>query len=132
MDRRSLLFQLVHRDFEHRYVGSAAGWIWTVVHPLVLLISWTFVFKVCLKNELPPGEVTDNYVLYLFAGMLPWLLFSETLQRSANSIVEHSNLITKTMFPSEMIPVSVFLSALLSHAITIGLVIAAGAIPRRR
>ena len=60
--------------------------------------------------------------------MLPWLLFSETLQRSANSIVEHSNLITKTMFPSEMIPVSVFLSALISHAITIGLVVAAGAI----
>ena len=41
--------------------------------------------------------------------MLPWLLFSETVQRSASSLLEQANLITKTVFPAEMIPVSVFL-----------------------
>jgi ABC-type polysaccharide/polyol phosphate export permease len=122
--RRSLLFQLVRRDFEQRFVGSIIGWVWALIHPLVLLACWWFVFSVCLGATLPPGEGTTNYALFLFAGMLPWLLFSETLQRSASSVVEQANLITKTVFPSELIPVSVFLSAVVSHALALALLIA--------
>src|SRR5277367_6915125 len=61
VERRALVAQLVRRDFQMRYVGSVAGWAWGVVHPLVLLASWIFVFKICLKITLPPGSVTDNY-----------------------------------------------------------------------
>ena len=53
VDRRSLIFQLVRRDFEQRFVGSAMGWVWGVIHPPVLLLSWTFVFSICLKVKLP-------------------------------------------------------------------------------
>jgi len=109
-DRRELLLGLVKRDFELRYKGSVAGWIWGVVHPIVLLVSYTFVFSVCLKQSPGPGEVTQNFPLFLFAGMLPWLLFSETLQRSSTSLIEQSTLITKTVFPSEMVPIAIFLS----------------------
>lgn len=123
--RRNLLFQLVRRDFTQRFVGSTAGWLWGVVHPLVLLVSWTFVFKYCLGAKLPQGEITQNYPLFLFAGFLPWLLFQETLQRSATSLVEHQNLITKTVFPAEVVPVSIFLSSLMSHLIALGLALAA-------
>src|SRR5436190_9867757 len=91
IERRSLLFQLVRRDFEQRFVGSAVGWVWGLIHPLVLLASWTFVFSVCMKVKLPATEVTQNYPLYLFAGMLPWLLFSETVQRSASSLLDQAN-----------------------------------------
>src|SRR5579871_2483162 len=108
--RRSLLFQLVRRDFEQRFVGSAMGWLWTLIHPLVLLVSWYFAFKVCLRVQVDPKEVTESYPLYLFAGMLPWLLFSETVQRSSSSLLDNANLITKTVFPSEVVPVSIFLS----------------------
>jgi len=128
VERRGLIFQLVRRDFEQRFVGSAVGWLWGIIHPLVLLMSWTFVFTVCLKMKLPPGEVTQSYSLYLFAGMLPWLLFTDTVQRSSNALLEHSNLITKTMFPSEVVPVSVFLSSLISHVMALVLVIAAIAV----
>ncbi len=123
IDRRSLLFQLVRRDFEQRFVGSAMGWIWGLIQPLVLLASWVFIFSVCLKQSVPPGEVTDKYPLFLFAGMLPWMLFNETLMRSASSLLEQANLITKTVFPAEMIPVAVFLSALASHLLALGLMI---------
>ena len=115
----------MRRDFEQRFVGSAVGWIWGVIHPLVLLGSWTFVFSICLHQKMPPGEVTGSYPLFLFAGMLPWLLFSETVQRSASSLLEQANLITKTMFPAEMVPVSIFLSSLVSHLIALGLAVAA-------
>ena len=80
--RRSLLFQLVRRDFEQRFVGSIIGWVWALIHPLVLLVCWWFVFSVSLKVAVPPGEGTRNYALFVFAGMLPWLLFSESVQRS--------------------------------------------------
>src|SRR5579864_1526194 len=122
--RRTLLFQLVRRDFEQRFVGSAAGWLWGLIHPLVLLASWTFVFQICLKMTLPVNEVTQNYSLFLFCGFLPWLLFSETVTRSASSLLDNSNLITKTVFPSEIVPVSIFLSSLVSHLMVLALVIA--------
>ena len=125
VERRALLMQLVQRDFQQRYVGSAAGWLWGVVHPLVLLASYIFVFQVCLKVKLPPNAVTQNYTMYLFCGVLPWLLFSETVTRSASSMVEHSNLITKTVFPAEVVPVSIFLSTLIQHLIALALLIGA-------
>lgn len=124
VQRRTLLFQLVRRDFEQRFVGSAAGWLWGLIHPVVLLISWVFVFQVCLKTQLPSNEVTQNYSLFLFCGFLPWLLFQETVTRSAVSMLDNANLITKTVFPAEIVPVSIFLSSLLNHLMALALVIA--------
>ncbi len=132
VERRSLLFQLVRRDFDKRFVGSVMGWIWGLIHPLVLLLSWTFVFSVCLRIKLGPAEPTRNYPLYLFAGMVPWLLFNDTVQRCSTSLIENANLITKTVFPAEMVPVSVFLSGLASHAMTLGLLIASVAVVENR
>lgn len=123
VERRGLLFQLVRRDFEQRFVGSAMGWIWGLIHPLVLLLSWTFVFQVCLHMQPPEG--VRSYPLFLFAGMLPWLLFSETVQRSASSLLDQANLITKTVFPAEIVPVSVFLSSLASHLLALALMVGA-------
>ncbi|MBK5294593.1 MAG: ABC transporter permease [Acidobacteriia bacterium] len=125
VQRRALLAQMVRRDFEQRYVGSAAGWLWGLIHPLVLLLSWTFVFQVCMKIELPRGAITQNYTLFLLAGYLPWFLFQETVLRSATSLVDQSNLITKTVFPAEIIPISIFLSSVISHLFTLSLVIIA-------
>ncbi len=120
--------QLVRRDFQQRYVGSVAGWLWGFIHPVVLLLSYTFVFSVCLHQTPGAGEATQNYPLYLFAGMLPWLLFSETVMRSAASLLEQSSLITKTVFPAEIVPISIFLSSLVSHLMATALVIASTAI----
>src|SRR5258708_5607157 len=123
VERRMLLYQLVRRDFEQRFVGSAAGWLWGLIHPVVLLVSWVFVFQWCLHTKLPANEVTQNYSLFLFCGFLPWLLFQETVMRSASSLLDHANLIKKTVFPAEMVPVSIFLSSLMNHLMALTLVI---------
>ncbi len=128
VERRALVAQLVRRDFQQRYVGSAAGWLWGLVHPLVLLASWVYVFQVVLKAQLPADAVTHNYTMYLFCGFLPWLLFQETVTRSAGALVEQANLITKTVFPSEVIPVSIFLSSLIHHLLGLALAVIAGAL----
>jgi lipopolysaccharide transport system permease protein len=128
VERRGLIAQLVRRDFERRFVGSAVGWVWGLIHPLVLLLSWTFVFSYCLEVRLAPTEVTQNYPLFLFAGMLPWLLFSDTVLRSASSLLDHSNLITKTVFPAEVVPISIFLSSVVNHVMAVSLVVGAVAL----
>ena len=125
---RSLVYQLVRRDFEQRYVGSAVGWVWGLIHPLVLLAVYTFVFQGLLRSHLPRGEVTDKYALFLFAGMLPWLLFSETLQRSASSLIDYASLIKKSVFPAEIVPLSIYLSTLISHVLAMVLLVGAVAI----
>ena len=125
---RSLIYQLVRRDFQMRYVGSMAGWLWSLIHPLVLLGVYTFVFVYAFGIKLPPEEVTQNYPLFLFAGMLPWMLFSESLQRSASALPEYSNLIKKSVFPCEVVPLTIFLSNLISHFLAVALMLAATAI----
>lgn len=122
---RSLIYQLVRRDFDQRYVGSIAGWLWGIIHPLTLLAVYTFVFQYAFGVRLRPDAVTDNYPLYLFCGMLPWMLFSDTLQRSASCLVDNANLLKKSVFPSETLPLSIFLSGLASHALALALAIAA-------
>ena len=122
--RRALLANLVVRDFKQRYVGSAAGWLWAVIHPAVLLLSYSFVFAAVFKVRPIPGSGTDSFVLYLFAGILPWLLFQETVQRSATTVLDHSNLITKTVFPSEVLPISLFISGLLNHFLGLAVLLA--------
>ncbi len=126
VERRALIYQMVRRDFGQRFVGSAAGWLWTLIHPLVTLASWVFVFQYCMKAPAPSAACGGNYTLCLFCGYLPWLLFSDTVQRSATALLDQSNLITKTVFPSEIVPVTLFLSSLGSHlfavAIAIGVV----------
>jgi ABC-type polysaccharide/polyol phosphate export permease len=57
--------------------------------------------------------------------MLPWLLFSETVQRCAPSLLDQANLITKTIFPAEIVPVSVFLSTLVGHLLAVLLMVTA-------
>jgi len=128
IERRTLITQLVKRDFQQRYIGSAAGWLWGLIHPLVLLASYVFVFDFCLHQTPGPGAVTTNYPMLLFAGLLPWLLFSETVLRSSGCLVEQANLITKTVFPAEIVPVSIFLSSLISHLLALTLVIAGAGI----
>jgi lipopolysaccharide transport system permease protein len=122
VERPALVAQLVRRDFEQRYVGSAAGWLWGIVDPLVQLSLWWFVFEVCLEMTLPADAPTQNYAVFVMTGYLPWMLFRDTVTRSAASLVEHANLITRTIFPSEVVAVSIFLSSLLHHLIGVALV----------
>ena len=112
--RRHLIWTFVRRDLRSRYVGSVMGLCWSLLHPLVLLVAYTFVFQVIFQVRPELGR-TDSFAVFLFCGLLPWLYFQDTLQRSCTSVVEQRNLIQKTLFPSEVLPLTLAASNLVTH-----------------
>ncbi len=124
----SLLWQLAVRDFRRRYVGSLLGWLWGVVHPLVLLVVYTFLFRFAFHARLPQEEATDSYTLFLLAGMVPWLLFSETVSRSASSVTDHASLVKRSVFPSQLLPPSVLVSAGIDHLLALAVLLIAAVV----
>jgi homopolymeric O-antigen transport system permease protein len=109
---RNIIRALVRRDIRGRYVASTIGFSWAVIQPLALLGLYTFVFSGILNVRLGPGAATADFALYLFCGMLPWLAFADGLTRSASVIIDETPMIKKVVFPSEVLPASAVLSAL--------------------
>ncbi len=115
---RNLLRNLVIRDLKYRYVGSVGGFVWSIIHPIVLLVSYYFVFTVIFGLRFDPEQIgTDNFAIYVFSGFLPWLMFSDTVMRSCTSMTDNANLITKTVIPSEILPIAITISNLVHHFI---------------
>lgn len=118
----NLLKNLVVRDLKHRYVGSMGGFLWAVIQPLVLLVSYSFVFQVIFKQQVDTKYV--NYPIFLLCGILPWTFFSDTVLRSCGTILENKTLITKTIMPAEILPLSIALSSLVLHGVGMGVLLA--------
>jgi ABC-type polysaccharide/polyol phosphate export permease len=120
--QRYLIFNFVVRDLKSRYVGSLMGIFWAVVHPVVLLVCYTFVFSIVFKIR-AEGLTTGNFAIFLFCGILPWLFFQDTVLRCCNSVVENSNLIRRTLFPSEILPISLALSNAFTHLLGLAILL---------
>src|SRR5215467_7418966 len=118
---RNLLKNLILRDLKHRYVGSMGGFLWSVIHPIVLLISYTFVFGVVLRAKLGIETGTTNFAIFLICGYLPWMLFTDTLMRNCSVIPDNAPLITKTVIPAEVLTISLTISNLINHLIALAI-----------
>ena len=109
---RSLIRSMVRRDVAGRYAGSYAGAFWTIIHPLLMMLTYWFVFGVVLRARFR-GD--SPFVLYFLAGMLPWLAFSEAAGRAPTIVWEHSNFVKKLVFPLEILPVNLTAAGLFSE-----------------
>ena len=120
MQHSFLLKELVRRDLQSRYRGSLFGFLWAFVHPLWQLVLLWVVFSVILKVPLT-GERTASFPVFLFSGLVPWLGFAEGIQRAATAVVEHSGLVRKLRFPSELLVVSSIASALIHQFVALAI-----------
>lgn len=109
---RRLIFELVKKDFQTRYLGSYLGVLWAFVQPTITMLVFWFVFEVGFKSK-----PIDNfpYILWLMSGMIPWFFFADALSSATNSIVESSYLIKKVVFRVSILPTIKIFSALVIH-----------------
>ncbi|HEY6341624.1 MAG TPA: ABC transporter permease [Bryobacteraceae bacterium] len=105
-----LMASMVRRDILSRHRGSFAGALWTFLNPLLLMLTYAFVFGMVLKQRFGADSSPSGYVLYFLAGMLPWLAFSEAVGRSPYVILEHRTFVKKLVFPLETLPVNLVIS----------------------
>lgn len=103
----TLFFGFIQQEIRGRYAGSIGGLLWSVVTPITNMAVYIFVFAVVFQIRLKPMETgTDNFVLFLLAGLLPWMAFSEAIGTSCSMFVGKANLITKVAFPLEVVPLA--------------------------
>ena len=122
---RSLIRSMVRRDILGRYRGSFGGLFWAVIHPVLMMLTYTFVFGVVLRTRFGDDGHPSNFVLYFLAGMLPWLPVSEAAGRAPGVVLEHANFVKKLRFPVEILPVNLTMAGLFSQLF--GVVIFIGA-----
>ena len=131
---RSLIGTLVRRDILSRYAGSVAGAFWTILNPLLLMLTYFFVFGIVLGAKADNDPSATGFAFYFLAGMMPWLAFSDAAARAPGILVEHRNFIRKLVFPVETLPVNLVATGLVTEffgivVLLVGLLIARGHIP---
>jgi lipopolysaccharide transport system permease protein len=131
---RSLIGTLVRRDILSRYAGSVAGALWTILNPLLLMLTYFFVFGIVLQAKADNDPTTTGFAFYFLTGMMPWLAFSDAAARAPGILVEHRNFIRKLVFPVETLPVNLVATGLVTEffgiiVLVLGLLITRGHIP---
>jgi len=123
---RELLGSFVRRELAARYRGSALGFLWTFLNPLLMLVVYWLVFTIISRGV----DAGKSYAVFLFTGFLPWTFVSSALIQSAGAIRNSGNLVKKVYFPNEILPLatvtSMFVSFLLTLLILIPILIVFG------
>jgi ABC-2 type transport system permease protein len=94
---RELLVFLVRKELKVRYKNSVLGFLWSFLNPALILIIYYVVFKYFLHNPTP------DFALFLFAGLLAWNVFNNSLLSSSGVLVAHAGLVKKVAFPRQML-----------------------------
>ncbi len=117
---RGLIYSMARRAIIDQYVGSALGFVWVVVHPLVMIAVFWVVFGLGFRAQ-PLADVP--FVVWLTAGLAPWFAFVDIVNGSVGIVIQNRNLIKKMAFPSQILPVVKMLAALANHLIFIVLLL---------
>jgi lipopolysaccharide transport system permease protein len=112
---RELFAILAWRDVSVRYKQTVIGILWAVLRPLLTMIVFTVVFG---RIAGLPSDGAAPYALMVFAGMIPWTLFSTALSDAANSLINNANLISKVYFPRVIVPSATIVVSLVDFFIS--------------
>lgn len=126
-----LIKSLVRRELTNRYKGSLGGLSWSIITPAVMIGIFTLIFSGIFQARFGKTGGHFNFAVYLFCGMLPWIAFSDGIQRATTVLTENVNLIKRVVFPVEALPVNVVLAAVVQQLLgTVVLLVAAFALDR--
>jgi lipopolysaccharide transport system permease protein len=114
---RELLYFLVWRDVTARYKQTVLGPLWAVLQPIILMVIFTFLSRfVTIKT---PMDIP--YPLFVFAGLIPWTLFSQGMPQSALSLINNQHMLTKVYFPRLFVPITAAAVFLVDLSFSLGI-----------
>jgi ABC-type polysaccharide/polyol phosphate export permease len=122
---RQTLFLMVKRDIELRIKGTSFGIIWLLMQPIFLLAVYSFVFSGILNVSFRPGSNSGDFALYLFAALVPFGAFQESITRASSSLIENRELLLKSQMPMWLFPVIPVLSSLVTEILGLIVMVAA-------
>jgi ABC-type polysaccharide/polyol phosphate export permease len=111
---RELFGNLFRRDVQAKYRGSLLGLAWTLANPVLLMAVYLLVFSVLWKT---PFGSEGHYALFLLVGLSAWIFFAQSVQSASRSMLDNANLIRKTRFPRQLVPLSVVATHLISFGV---------------
>jgi lipopolysaccharide transport system permease protein len=111
---RELFGNLFRRDVQAKYRGSVLGVAWTLANPVLLMAVYLLVFSVLWKTQFASG---GHYALFLLVGLSAWIFFATSLQSASRSMLDNANLIRKTRFPRQLVPLSIVATHLISFGV---------------
>lgn len=116
---RILLKELTKTDFKLRYQGSALGYLWALLRPLLMFAILYIVFAMILNM----GGDIPHYPVYLLTGTTLWSFFTECTSQGIQAMVVRGDLIRKVSFPKYIVVVSATFTALINLAINLCVVV---------
>jgi lipopolysaccharide transport system permease protein len=114
---RDLLLLLVQKDLKAKYKGTALGFFWSFLNPLLLMIVYAVVFSVIARVSL------QRYPVFLLCGMLPWNAFTIAISTGSQTIVGNANLIRRVNFPREFLPLASVVSSIVNMLLSLGILL---------
>jgi ABC-type polysaccharide/polyol phosphate export permease len=115
----TLIKHLTRRHLAARYRGSLLGFVWSFLHPLLMMCVYTFVFRFVFRATVPGVP----YPVFFLTGLLAWNFFSIAAMNAATSVADNAPLINKAYFPRIALPVSAVLSNAINYLATIPLLL---------
>lgn len=97
---RELLFSLTKKELKVKYRGSVLGFFWSLLNPILIMLVYSFVFSIVLRQGI------EEFAIFLLCGLLPFNFFSNSANNGVSTIVSNANLVKKIYFPKEIIPLS--------------------------
>jgi lipopolysaccharide transport system permease protein len=116
---RELLYFLTLRDIKVRYKQTVLGAAWAILQPLATMLVFSLFFGKVAAN--PSSSVP--YPLFVLAGMVPWLFFSNAIGQAGQSVIGNQNLVTKIYFPRLFIPMGAVGAGLVDLAVSFGMLV---------
>src|SRR2546430_13921386 len=118
---RELFGNLFRRDVQAKYRGSMLGVAWTLANPVLLMAVYLLVFSVLWKT---PFGSEGHYALFLLVGLSAWIFFATSVQSASRSMLDNANLIRKTRFPRQLLPLAVVATHLISFGVMLVVLLA--------
>ncbi|MBU0483610.1 MAG: ABC transporter permease [Proteobacteria bacterium] len=116
---RFLIWTFAAHDFRSQYLGSILGFVWAMIKPLIIAGIYVLIFSSVVPPENSSAGNTSYFGLYVFAGMLPWFVIQESVQRGSTVLLDHAHLIRNHKLPLYILPLHIVISATVSGILAI-------------